>query len=355
MGWADGELSAELVGDPAGIGAEWDALAERSGNVFATREWTAAWCRHFAGGGQLLTYACRDVDGALVALLPLYLARRRPVRLLRFAGHGPGDELGPICAPEDRAAAARALTHLLSNGDERGSVLLAERLRADFDWPEALGAATLQREANPAASLPGDWEAFLQGKSRNFREQTRRRSRKLAREHDVVYRLTTTPDELERDLDTLFRLHAERWRPSGSQAFTPARRRFHRDWAAAALDRGWLRLWTLEVDGSPVASWYGFRYAGAESYYQSGRNPSWDRAGVGFVLMCHALEAACDDRMREFRLLRGDEEYKSRFAEYDAGLMTVVAAGGRLGRLAVAAGGGARRPRLRSTFKRLAG
>jgi CelD/BcsL family acetyltransferase involved in cellulose biosynthesis len=355
MGQEDRDVRTEIVPDPAVVAAEWDELALRSGNIFATREWADAWWRHFGRGRRSLLHACRDGAGRCIALLPLYVARPGPVPLLRFSGHGAGDELGPICAPEDRAAAGRALSRLLGKGTLRGSILLAERLAADFDWPGALDGAVLQREASPFMALGGDWETFLGSKSRNFREQARRRGRKLAREHDVRFRLTGAPDELAGDLERLYRLHAARWAGGGSAALEPARQRFHDDWAAIALERGWLRLWTLEVDGAPVASWYGFRYAGAESYYQSGRDPSWDRASVGFVLMCRALQAACDDGMREFRLLRGDEEYKDRFSDEDRGLVTVAAGRGPVGAVAVSLARGARRPRLRPLFKRLAG
>src|SRR5919205_3150210 len=82
---------------------EWSALAERSGNLFATWEWNALWWERFGHGRRLLVAACRDDAGALVALLPAYVARGGgPFRLVRLIGHGPGDRVGPVCAPADR-------------------------------------------------------------------------------------------------------------------------------------------------------------------------------------------------------------------------------------------------------------
>src|SRR3954453_10686167 len=83
---------------------EWTALAERAGNIFATWEWADAWWRVYGEDRPLHLVACRDAGGRLVALLPLYLSRPRPLRTLRFLGHGPADQLGPVCAPEDRTA-----------------------------------------------------------------------------------------------------------------------------------------------------------------------------------------------------------------------------------------------------------
>jgi hypothetical protein len=85
-------------------------------------------------------------------------------------------------------------------------------------------------------------------------------------------------------LDTLMRLHAARW---GAGAFEGTAGAFHRDFAHRALDAGWLRLWLMEVDGRPVAAWYGFRFGGVDAFYQSGRDQSWDRYSVGSQLLVH--------------------------------------------------------------------
>ena len=69
----------------------------------------------------------------------------------------------------------------------------------------------------------------------------------------------------------------------------------------------------------PVAALYGFRFAGAESAYQSGRDPAFGQQPVGFVLLAHAVREALTDGMYEFRLLRGGAPYKERFATSDPG------------------------------------
>ena len=58
--------------------------------------------------------AGRDADGATAVVLPLYVNRTRPLRVLRFVGHGAADQLGPVCAPADRERVAAALRPLLA-------------------------------------------------------------------------------------------------------------------------------------------------------------------------------------------------------------------------------------------------
>ena len=85
-----------------------------------------------------------------------------------------------------------------------------------------------------------------------------------------------------------------------------------------------------------MSAWYGFRYGGAESYYQAGRDPAWDGYSVGFVLLTHSIRAALEDGAREYRFLEGEETYKYRFTDEDLGLETVGVSRGALGGAALA-------------------
>jgi len=73
-----------------------------------------------------------------------------------------------------------------------------------------------------------------------------------------------------------------------------------------------------------------------ESYYQMGRDPAWNEAALGFVLLAHTIREAIQDGMIEYRLLRGDESFKYRFATSDPGLETLARPNGALGRVALA-------------------
>lgn len=323
------------------VGADWNQLAEASESIFATPEWMMLWYRHFGGGQELRAYTVRE-GGRLVALLPLVLWRARAPRVLRFVGHGPSDVMGPVCAPADRPAAAAALEQVLADGG--WDVLLAERLPAGDLLAGGVHGRELQREASPVLPIDGmSWDDFLASKSSNFRQQARRRERKLAKEHDLRFRLSDDPDRLDADLDVLFALHEERWTTAGSGALEERRAAFHRDFARVALDRGWLRLWLLELDGKPAAAWYGLRFANRELYYQAGRDPELERAAVGFVLLAHSVREAMNDGMREYDFLRGGEGYKDRFTDDDTVVETRAAGRGPLGRATVAVA-----PRMRS-------
>jgi CelD/BcsL family acetyltransferase involved in cellulose biosynthesis len=305
-------------------GSEWAALAFHCRNVFGTPEFLSSWWRWFGRDGTLRTYAVRDGDRRLLGLLPLYEWRGRPLRVLRFIGHGAGDQLGPLAQPAARDAVGQALLRIL---EDDFAVLVGEQLPCDERWTERLDGRRIGSEGNPILRFDQEtWEEYLGAQSTNLRQQVRRLERRLAGAHDLRYTSPGTRAEFEAGLDALFALHRARW----SHVTTNFGRRegFHRDFASLAYDRGWARLWLLELDGTPAAAWYGLRYAGSECYYQMGRDPQWDRGSVGFVLLVHSLREALADGITEYRFLRGGESFKYRFATDDPRLESLVAGRG---------------------------
>jgi len=312
---------------------DWRRVADRSDNIFDSWEWARTWWHHFRSGEELRLLGLRGAGHEPRVLLPLTRSWRLGVPMLRFLGHGPGDQLGPICAVEDRDLAAEGLRQALEESSD-WAIFLGERLPGDWPVDRTLGGRSLSFESSPALVVGGrSWDDLLKERSSNFRQQVRRRERKLVRDHGLKFRFTADPGELDRDLDLLFGLHVARW--EGQDTRFSQTRRFHRAFAALALERGWLRLWIAEVGGRPAAAWYGFRYAGIESFYQTGRDPAFDSTSVGFVLLTHTIRSAVEDGVSEYRFLRGGEHYKGRFSNRDVGLRTLAVARTAVGRVAV--------------------
>jgi CelD/BcsL family acetyltransferase involved in cellulose biosynthesis len=325
-------LRVEPVESLRACRADWTALARESANIFSTWEWADTWWRHFGTEGALALALARDAEGRAVAILPLHIEHRAPLNVARFVGYGVADQLGPVCHPSQAAAASRALDEASADQD----ILLADRLAGSMSWDE-LGGHVIHVEESPVIALEqeGGWDAYLDARSANFRQQVRRRARRRRRGFEVSYRLCEDPARLKADMDTLLALHAAHW-GSRSDAYAGLREPFHRAFAAVAQERGWLRLWLAECEGEPVAAWYGFRFAGVESFYQSGRDPAWDRHAVGAALLEHTIHAAYTDGMREYRLLRGNERYKRRYATTLDHVQTVAVAHDTIGRGVVA-------------------
>jgi CelD/BcsL family acetyltransferase involved in cellulose biosynthesis len=332
--YGDG-LRLELIESLDDAREDWIRLAEGAGHPFATWEWNSSWWRWFAGGRRLYSFVCRDETGEAVAILPLYEAVQRPVRIARFLGYG---ELGsPVCGPEAIEAAASGLWMAIRRGRGNPRIVLAEQLPGDRGWGEALGGRLVSDGHDPLVRFDGrPWEEVIGDWKSKLRGNLRRREAKLVEKHGLTFRLADDSARLGEDLDALYRLHEARWGEEATGVFEGDRGAFHRDFAEAAQKRGWLRLWLAEIDGETVGAWYGWRYANAEWYFQAGRDPRFDKAGLGTVMLVQAMRSACEDGVAVFHFLGGEqvEQFKDRFANGDAGSETRLLASGLSGRLA---------------------
>ncbi|HEX3239242.1 MAG TPA: GNAT family N-acetyltransferase [Solirubrobacterales bacterium] len=299
---------------------EWTELAAASGNVFLTPEWLGAWWQTFGEGHELALQLVRRGDGSAAAILPLY-RDRRPPSALRMIGHTQSDLLGPVCAPEDAALATEALRAVIASED--ADLFVGNSVEQGEGWDTALGGTVLDSMTSPVLELAGrDWEQILAGRSSNFRSQMRRVERRLERDHDVAWRLADEHSAAD-DLELLIELHERRW-GAESGAFKGPWGALHRRFVPLAADRGWLRMLVLELDGEPVAVNYNLRFGDAESFYQSGRDPEREKLKLGLALQVKSIRLAAAAGLSEYRFLRGDEVYKSRFADLDRPVQTVV-------------------------------
>jgi CelD/BcsL family acetyltransferase involved in cellulose biosynthesis len=305
----------------------WEPLAARTGNIFSSWDWADVWWRHYGAGRrlELMLVSCSE----RTAILPIYRERRTGLSITRFIGNGVADQLGPIAAAEDTSLATYGVAATVRDR----SLFLAERI-VGHDW-DPPGHRTIREEVSPSIDLSKEasWGQYLASRSPNFRQQVRRRARRIS-STGIRYRLAEDPDRLQVDFSALLALHREQWGET-SDVFSSQGEAFHREFAARALDRGWLRLWFAELDGTPIAAWYGFRFAGVESYYQSGRDLRWNRLSVGAAILEHSIREAFAGGMSEYRLLRGDEAYKQHYASFSTKLRTIAVPQGLAARAAI--------------------
>jgi CelD/BcsL family acetyltransferase involved in cellulose biosynthesis len=338
---ADATLSVEVVGCEEELGPlvrRWRELAAARQCVFATPDWYLTAMRSLDRDAVPAVAVARSQDGVIKGLIPLLSAgthrgRRRafaPAR--RFAdAFEPVAELG--FARQVASACAPALAAHLGRRSriDLGRVVADARWWRELarSWPGRMCALPASHETLPQIELAGmAWEKYLAGRSRGLRNDVGRKMRSLRRDHRVELRRSAGADEVRSDMDTLFRLHAARWEMLGgvSAMADAAVREFHGDLARAMQEQGWLRLYLLEVDGGPVAAWYGWRVGDRFSYYQAGFDPDWSRHSVGFLLLAETIREAIAEGAADYDLLRGEEGFKARFANAERHTSRVVVA-----------------------------
>ena len=191
----------------------WRELATVAENPFALPEWNAAWVQANPAETPFVL-VCRERMGDVAGVVPLVLRGRR----LLAAGEQLADWCGPACAPGDEARVAAAVVDVLGRTTQRWDVWQLDRCRTDGAWIDGLRRAApgsalklLAHRGDDvlvAVDLERDGPDLTTAKKRRELERLGRRLREV---HDVQLRRSTTPAQIERDLEALLRLRTARW------------------------------------------------------------------------------------------------------------------------------------------------
>jgi CelD/BcsL family acetyltransferase involved in cellulose biosynthesis len=323
------------------IRTEWTELLAHSPSdcIFLTWEWLYTWWKHLAGGRTLHIVVVRS-GAEVIGIAPLAspstkLSRLARIRALEFLGTGSvGSDYLDIIAREGRASEViDALTDYLSREkfvldlkqlvkDRSLAGQLAARLQ-DERW----NRSEIQTNVCPFINLAGhDWKSFQSGLGPKHRYNFHRRLKNLHRDFEVRYECVVSEDQRSSALARFVTLHNKRMqeRRGGSDGLhTSELVDFHEELTRLALAQGWLRLFTLTLNGDDAAALYGFLYGRKFYFYQSGFDPRFSANSVGLVTMGLAIEAAIESGAGEFDLLHGDEKYKSLWAKQQRDLVRV--------------------------------
>ena len=190
--------------------------------------------------------------------------------------------------------------HLHAVPDLRGDAAAAREALREAGYHVATA-----RSESPWLSLPGDWEQLLAGVSRNLRSQMGRRRRALERLGALELRITAGGPKLDRDLERFLSLEAAGWKGSQGTAILCREdtRRFYREFAQAAAARGWLRLYSLELDGRLIAGNYGLTFGDEAFLLKTAFSEPDGRLSPGLVLRAAVLESSIAAGLRGYHFL----------------------------------------------------
>jgi len=306
--------------------ATWETLEASTASPSPFMSW--AWYRAWADASPSAEVAAsealvlRGAEGVVQAVLPVRLRRvafhRVPVTALTWASGDVGcpDHLDVLAMPgspvAEFAPSLDALPwELLILSNLAPNAITTRRL---YESIAARGYAVRRQRlwVCPYLELCDDWEQYLGTLTPTRRQTLRRKERQLRRQHAM--RITDYEDDrVEAGLSHLMSLHERRW--EGEEGAFQGRgvRRLHRRFATELAARRRLWLSTLDIDGAPVAAWYGFTWGDTVYFYQSGRDPDWERQSVGLVLMATMIRRAIERGYRRFDFLRGADAYKQQW------------------------------------------
>lgn len=321
---------------------EWDALHAicREATPFNSWEWLCSWWQVYGGARSLRVLVWR-LDGALVGIAPLYVARETgafglTVTVLRMVGDGSADSDYLSFLMRDDLSALLLDQFAAWLAAERGCHALVLR-----DLPEAstlltgLLAATgkygllLRKEYGRCAAiqLPDVFEELLLSLRPRFRTKVRSLLKRLA-ESQLTFESAVSAEDLKRRLRSLFELHQARWRSAGGVGVfeRKAKRRFYALFATRFARKGWLRLYSLRRGDTYVAHQLCFSANGTTYLLQEGFDVSNPASSYGQMLRACVLRHLIERRQRRYDFLGGYSRHKEDWGATEAKTVHVTVA-----------------------------
>ena len=312
---------------------EWTELLENSEQdcLFLTPEWLTTWWRCFERDEWTLRLMTVRRHSQLLGIAPLFSRPRKFGGLVshqstEFLGTGVigSDYLDVIARRGEEHMLRVALTDYFNHAKPLLTLshLCSRTAEADATVKElemsGWQAMRSTVESCPFITLRGHtWESYLDSLGANHRYNFSRRLKNLHKAGVVEFDMVEKEDQRHDALQAFLALHAVAWQErGGSQAMQTARElAFHDSFSRIALERDWLRLFLLRVNGRAVGGLYGFRRGPRFYFYQSGFDPAWRKHSVGLVTMGLAIKHALAEGADEYDLLHGTEAYKFRWAK----------------------------------------
>jgi CelD/BcsL family acetyltransferase involved in cellulose biosynthesis len=322
------------IGDFTALHDAWNALAaaSRRASVFLQHEWfDAAW--QWRGQAARLYLLCLTRGRELLAVMPLVhedrASRGRRLRELSFLTVPDTQACDVIVGEADEAIAAEAFSAELARRTHEWDVL-----RLKYLPPESVAASSLrealtgrgfvtrleQRGANPCVCLDSTWSAYYATRTRSLKKANNLAANRLKKAGDIRIDWfepgATAADELARVLDQIIAVSAASWkRRTGNSLDNPGPQAFIRRLSRAARERAWLSVWTLSLNGRPVAMEYQLVADGRVFALRSDFDEAFEEISPGSHLSRCLLERLFGRGLERYYMGPGDNPYKERWAE----------------------------------------
>lgn len=306
----------------------WNLLLEKSStrNCFLTWEWLHTWWDVYRRDGWSLHIITVRRKGQLIGIAPFYIQAGTvaglPTRLLAFLGTQE-DEADEVCsmyldiiaADRDRRDVARQVVRALDEARGDWDVAVFSNLLSQSNIAKEFLAALRKRSFTTnlvedgvrfVITLPDSWDDYLSSISKKKRKAIRQNARRFDDEGEVREVIVKDKKELDHAYDEMVRLHVNRWRKQGlpgafgSKLFD----RFHRKLVPMLLERGWLDLRFVTLNGNNISVLYNITWGDTVYSYQSGFE--YDKHSPGQLSDTLGVQYFINSDYHYYDFLKGD-------------------------------------------------
>jgi CelD/BcsL family acetyltransferase involved in cellulose biosynthesis len=288
---------------------EWDCL-------FVLPGWLRVWWTIFSNESSPYICSVRD-NGRLIGIAPLLVDGDEA----RFIGDpdvcdyqdfivapGRGQEFFDTLIDHIRREGVRGLDLNAARGDSKALtelVAVARRLECEVSCePE---------DVTFELDLPTSWNAFLGMLTGKQRHEVRRKFRRLHEAGEINYRVVEDFRDVADEMETFLALFGLS-RSDKSAFMTSQMATYFRSLAETMSQENLLKLFFLDLDGTPAAAVMCFDYNNTMYLYNNGYDGRFSSLSVGLLSKVLAIRESILRGRKKYDFLKGTEEYKHRLA-----------------------------------------
>jgi CelD/BcsL family acetyltransferase involved in cellulose biosynthesis len=321
-------MSSTPIGSFQDIKEEWEELLSLCpvNTLYLTPQWQEVWWDTFSDGRQMAGFYLRKSEG-MVAIASL---SRQGDTVSLMGNPETFDYNDFLVKPGYESTFFSRLLECLAQEGFRTLQLysLMESSPTLQHLPElarqkGYSVEVTEEDVAPGLDLPPTWDEYLLGLSRKDRHELRRKFRRLESREDWRWYCIEDEEQISTRLDdflVLMRLSD----PEKLEYMTTEREEFFRRITRRTAQLGLVKLFFMEMSGSPVAACICFDYGSSRLLYNSGYNPEYSYYSVGLLLNAICLRDAIDQGKDYFDFLRGAEPYKYHLGGQDHTLYQMV-------------------------------
>ncbi len=317
--------------------AEWSELLTHvhHNRIFLTWEWQSTWWSAYHPG-ELWVLTIRNDAGQLVGLAPWFIENRvKTGRTIRSVGCvDVTDYLEAIVHRDYEEAVIETLaTYILENRSHydfidlcnipEGSPVL--KYLPQLLRESGLSVEIKPQEVCPVIELPAEWDAYLESLDKKQRHEIRRKLRR-SEESAANWYVVGPEHDLSAETDAFLRLMTSASEDKAEFLANPKNVTFFKQLTPLLMERGWLQIAFLTVDGRKSAAYMNFLYNNEVQIYNSGLDiEAANGLSAGIVLLARLIQYAIEHGYKRFDFLRGNEEYKYRMGAVDTRVFMLMA------------------------------
>ena len=173
------------------------------------------------------------------------------------------------------------------------------------------------RQLSPYIDLSANFENYMSGLPKSFRENLKKSQRRLAKMGAISIRHYQEPDELNNFFSAVLSIEHLSWKESAGTSITTNQHQeaLYRQFLLLAVERGWLMGTVLSLENKPIAYAMGFVFENIYYNEKASYDESMKATGAGSYIYYPIIEALYRRGVQTFDFMGKCEEYKMRWTQ----------------------------------------